>query len=103
MPSADQVPTARISTMRGVKWLVLIARSTGSAIRAVCHPNLHITPVNCLARYRFRRKRGGVFVVLALDHDPQTIRADFVGKRNGGDLRRPPCQQCGEPRAALVP
>jgi hypothetical protein len=26
-------------------WVVLIAGSTGSALRAVCPPNLHITPV----------------------------------------------------------
>jgi hypothetical protein len=45
MPSADQVPikTAH-STMRGAKWVVLIAGSTGSALRAVRPPNLHITP-----------------------------------------------------------
>jgi|SRR4029079_7603113 hypothetical protein len=33
------------STMHGSKWVVLIARSTGSALRAVRPPNLHITPV----------------------------------------------------------
>jgi hypothetical protein len=27
------------------KWVVLIARSTGSALRSVRPPNLHITPV----------------------------------------------------------
>jgi hypothetical protein len=31
--------------MRWHKWVVLIAGSTGSALRAVCPPNLHITPV----------------------------------------------------------
>jgi hypothetical protein len=30
--------------MRWHKWVVLIAGSTGSALRAVCPPNLHITP-----------------------------------------------------------
>jgi hypothetical protein len=46
MPSADQVPiNTSHSTMRGGKWVVLIARSTGSALRAVRPPNLHITPV----------------------------------------------------------
>ena len=31
--------------MRGGKWVVLIARLTGSALRAVRPPNLHITPI----------------------------------------------------------
>ena len=45
MPSADQVPIISThSTMRWHKWVVLIAGSTGSALRAVCPPNLHITP-----------------------------------------------------------
>src|SRR4029079_4516384 len=46
MPSADQVPTkSSHSTMLWHKWVVLIAGSTGSALRAVRPPNLHITPV----------------------------------------------------------
>jgi hypothetical protein len=46
MPSADQVPIDNPhSTMRGGQWVVLIAGSTGSALRAVRPPNLHITPV----------------------------------------------------------
>ena len=45
MPSADQVPVIRThSTMRWHRWVVLIAGSTGSALRAVRPPNLHITP-----------------------------------------------------------
>ena len=45
MPSADQVPIKSThSTMRWHKWVVLIAGSTGSALRAVRPPNLHITP-----------------------------------------------------------
>ena len=45
MPSADQVPTkSSHSTMLWHKWVVLIAGSTGSALRAVRPPNLHITP-----------------------------------------------------------
>src|ERR1700722_11145689 len=49
------------SMMRWHKWVVLIAGSPGSALRAVRAPNLHITPV-------FRR--------------------DLVGERDGGDLGR---------------
>src|SRR5213596_1653500 len=45
MPSADQVPiNSPHSTMLGGNWVVLIAGSTGSALRAVRPPNLHITP-----------------------------------------------------------
>src|SRR3954470_11323868 len=45
MPSADQVPTNNShSRMPWHMWVVLIAGSTGSALRAVRPPNLHITP-----------------------------------------------------------
>src|SRR6478609_2340273 len=45
MPSADQVPIKLPHlTMLRPKWVVLIAGSTGSALRAVRPPNLHITP-----------------------------------------------------------
>jgi hypothetical protein len=45
MPSADQVPVkSPHSTMHWHVWVVLIAGSTGSALRAVRPPNLHITP-----------------------------------------------------------
>ena len=45
MPSADQVPVISThSMMRWHKWVVLIAGSTGSSLRAVRPPNLHITP-----------------------------------------------------------
>src|SRR5882757_5667820 len=46
MPSADQVPIKLPHlTMLRPKWVVLIAGSTGSALRAVRPPKLHITPV----------------------------------------------------------
>src|SRR6476660_3946685 len=45
MPSADQVPVkSSHSTMQWHLWVVLIAGATGSALRAVRPPNLHITP-----------------------------------------------------------
>ena len=45
MPSADQVPVkSPHSTMHWHMGVVLIAGSTGSALRAVRPPNLHITP-----------------------------------------------------------
>jgi hypothetical protein len=63
MPSADQVPVKNPhSTMHWHEWVVLIAGSTGSALRAFGPPNFHITPVSgaiCL-----RRKRDGFLVAL---------------------------------------
>ena len=45
MLSADQVPVNfPHSRMLWPMWVVLIAGSTGSALRAVRPPNLHITP-----------------------------------------------------------
>src|SRR6188768_1206036 len=45
MPSADRVPVnSPHSTMHWHMWVVPIAGSTGSALRAVRPPNLHITP-----------------------------------------------------------
>jgi hypothetical protein len=44
MPFAYQVPVKSAhSMMRWHEWVVLIAGSTGSALRAVRPPNLHIT------------------------------------------------------------
>ena len=44
--SADQVPVNRThSTMLWPMWVVLIAGSTGSALRAARPPNRHITPI----------------------------------------------------------
>ena len=45
MPSADQVPVKRThSKMRWPEWVVLIARSTGSAFVLFALSNRHITP-----------------------------------------------------------
>ena len=45
LPSADRVPVkSPHSTMHWHMWVFPIAGSTGSALRAVCPPNLHITP-----------------------------------------------------------
>src|SRR5665648_350356 len=59
MPSADQVPVnSSHSTMRWHKWVVLIAGSTGSALRAVrpFQPSHH---AGCPTRSRLRRKCDG--------------------------------------------
>jgi hypothetical protein len=90
MRSADQVPVNNPhSTMRWHKWVVLIAGSTGSALRAVRPPNLHITP-DFPAGSRSTRKRDGFLVSLAPgQHDPGHPR-NLVGQRDGRDLGRAP-------------
>src|ERR1019366_465533 len=97
MPSADQVPVRSThSTMRWHKWVVLIAGSTGSALRAVrpFQPSHH---AGYPARSRLRRKRDGFLVTLAFGHHGPGHPRDLVGKRDGSHLGRPPCQQCLEP------
>src|SRR5262245_47276966 len=101
MPSADQVPVkSPHSTMLWHVWVVLIAGSTGSALRAVRPPNLHITP-GWPARSRLRRKRDGLLITLAPGHHGPGHPRDLVGQRDRGDLRRSPSQQCCKPGAML--
>src|ERR1700730_14409860 len=96
MLSADQVPvTNPHSRMQWPKWVVLIAGSTGSALRAVRPPHLHIT--SDVRRYPLRRKRDGFLVTLALDHHGPGHPGDLVGKRGGGDFGGSPRQQRREP------
>src|SRR6478752_6961429 len=90
MPSADQVPVKNTHsiTMRWHMWVVLIAGSTGSALRAVRSPNLHITPV--VRRDLVHRASATGF----LYRSPLAIMAqanprDLIGRRHGGDLDRP--------------
>src|SRR6185369_12308449 len=97
MPSADQVPVKSThSTMRWHKWVVLIAGSTGSALRAVRPPNLHITPevrrdLVCAASAM------GVLVAFAPGHHGPDHPRHLVGECDGGNLDRPPRQQCRKP------
>src|SRR6266478_7796021 len=103
MPSADQVPVksqSPHSTMRWHKWVVLIAGSTGSALRAVRPPNRQ-HHAGCPARSRLRRKRDGLLVTLALGHHGPGHPRNLVGKRDGDDLRRAPRQQRREPGPML--
>src|SRR3989304_6073975 len=101
MPSADQVPVkSPHSTMQWHMWVVLIAGSTGSALRAVRPPNLQ-HHAECPARSRSRRKRDGFLVVLALGHYGPSHSGDLVGERDGSDLGRPPGQQRGKPGPML--
>jgi hypothetical protein len=85
MLSADQVPIKLPHlTMLRPKWVVLIAGPTGSALRAVRPPNLHITPGP--ARFRLSRKRDGFLVSLAPGHHGPDHPRDFVGKRDSRNL-----------------
>src|SRR5438034_3667440 len=100
MPSADQVPVkSPHSMMHWHMWVVLIAGSTGSALRAVRPPNLLIAPD--VQRDLLRRKRDGFLVALALGHHGPSHSGDLVGERDGGDLGRPPRQQCCKPGPML--
>src|SRR5258706_9076286 len=68
MPSADQVPVKSThSTMRLPEWVVPIAGSTGSALRAVrpFHPSHH---AGCQTRSLSRRECDGFLVALAPGH-----------------------------------
>src|SRR5215831_19057747 len=100
MPSADQVPIeSPHSRMHGGKWVVLIAGSTGSALRAVGPPNLYIT--SDVRRDPLCRKRNRFLIMLALDHHSPSHSGDFVGKCDGGDFGWSPRQQCREPGPML--
>src|SRR5258706_9855087 len=62
------------STMLWHEWVVLIAGSTGSALRAVRPPNLHITPV-VLRDFVYRASATGSLYRSPLAIMAQTIRA----------------------------
>src|SRR5277367_2031413 len=98
MSSADQVPVKTAhSTMRWHKWVVLIAGSTGSALRAVRPPNLHITPGVRRDLVHRASATGSLYrsPSLALDHHGPDHPCDLAGERDGRDLGRPPRQQRG--------
>src|SRR6202051_4979723 len=90
MPSADQVPTNNSHSRKlWHKWVVLIAGSTGSALRAVRPPTLHITPV-ARRDLAYRASVTGSLYRSPLTIMAQTIRAillasaiaaTFVGRR----------------------
>jgi hypothetical protein len=80
MPSADQVPTkSSHSRMLWHKWVVLIAGSTGSALRAVRPPNLHITPV-ARRDLVYRASATGSLYRSPLAIMAQTIRAILLAR-----------------------
>src|ERR1017187_9513088 len=101
MPSADQVPVISThSTRRWHKWVVLIAGSTGSALRAIrpFQPSHH---AGCSTRSRLRRKCDGLLVTLAPGHHGPGHAGDLVGERDGSHLGRAPREQCREPGPVL--
>src|ERR1700722_12261624 len=77
-------------------WGVLIAGSTGSALRAVCPPNLHIT-LGAQSDLVIPRV-SGFLVSLALGHHGPGHSGHLVGQCDGCDFGRSPRQQCREPR-----
>ena len=78
MPSADQVPVkSPHSTMHWHMWVVLIAGSTGSALRAVRPPNLHTTPD--FGAISLRRECDGFLVALTPGHHGPSHPCNLVG------------------------
>src|SRR5664279_8969 len=98
MPSADQVPVTNTHsiTMRWHEWVVLIAGSTGSALRAV-RPSQPSHHAGCPTRSRLPRKRDGFLVALAFGHHGPGHPRHLVGKRDSGNLGRLSRQQRREP------
>jgi hypothetical protein len=71
--------------MQWHEWVVLIAGSTGSALRAVRPPNLHVTP-DLGASLVSRCERNGFLVALSLGHHGPRHSRDLVGERDRSDL-----------------
>src|SRR5271163_3983671 len=100
MPSADQVPTKLShSRMLWHMWVVLIAGSTGSALRAVRPPNLHTTP-GVRRDLAYRASATGSLYRSPLAIMAQTIRAillasaiaaTFVGRRPSNAVSQGRC------------
>src|SRR5690349_11809944 len=78
------------------KWVVPIAGSTSSALRAVCpfQPSHH---AGSPARSRSGRKRDRFLVAFTSAHHGPHHPRELVGKRNCGHLGWPTHQQGGEP------
>jgi hypothetical protein len=98
MPSADQVPTKNMHSIvkRWHKWVVLTAGSTGSALRAVRPPNLHITPV-VRRNIVYRASATGSLYRSPLTIMAQTIRAILLASAIAATLVGRYCQQGREP------
>jgi hypothetical protein len=66
-----------------------------------CLPSQPSHHAGCPARSRLRRECDGFLVALAPGHHGPGHPRDLVGERDGGDLGRPPRQQCREPGPML--
>src|SRR5215472_985232 len=97
MPSADQVPVISThSMMPWPMWVVLIAGSTGAALRAVRPPNRYVTPD--VRRDRLCRERDRFPIALALGHHGPRHPGNLVGERDRSNLGGSARQQCRKPR-----
>ena len=66
-----------------------------------CSPSQPSRHAGCPARPRSRRKRDRFLIAFAPGHHGPSHSGDLVGERDGGDLGRPPCQQCRKPGSML--
>src|SRR5258707_6679645 len=103
MPSADQVPVNSTHlTMRWHKWVVLIAGSTGSALRAVRPPNLHITPV-VRRDLVYRASSAGFLYLSPFTIIAQAIRAILLASAMAATLGRRRANNGVSQRRCCVP
>src|SRR5262250_776453 len=97
MPSADQVPVRSThSKMPWPMWVVLIAGSTGAALRAVRPPNRYVTP-DISSAVPLRRECDGLPVALTCGHHGPRHACNLVGERNRSNFGRSTGQQPREP------
>src|ERR1700761_2756882 len=98
MPSADQVPVKSThSKMPWPMWVVLIAGSTGTALRAVRPPNRCVTSVPGVVSSHSRREGGGFLISFVPGHHCPGHPGELVGERDRGDLCGTARQQPSEP------
>ncbi|MGC2080030.1 MAG: hypothetical protein WA728_29240 [Xanthobacteraceae bacterium] len=77
------------SMMLWHKWVVLITGSTGSALRAVRPPNLHITPITDAISLRCKRHRSSIaLTTVPLSKDSELIGSFFVSRNEGRSMKR---------------
>src|SRR6185436_3911885 len=87
MPSADQVPViSSHSRMRWHKWVVLIAGSTGSALRAVRPPNQPSHHAGCPAGSRYAASATGFLYRSPLAIMAQAILASLLASAMAATL-----------------
>src|SRR5262245_14050279 len=101
MPSADQVPVkSPHSRMQWHMWVVLIAGSTGSALRAVPFPTF--TSRKVFGAISLDPQCGRIVVPRARSHHCPGHSRELVGQRDGREFGRPSGQQRCEPGPMLA-